>query len=908
MSKIISEENPEAAEAAQSSNAPQPGGGAKDRIRKQARQLAYDTRYKVKKNFAKGQKTDAVALKRAYLSQLQKSPAPGPVKELAKKMLVGEEYDFTDVSTLITDSVNLAFNKVFVKKTDLEDAEGNLAYEVIDFVQEASSERKYQVRVTDKESKKTYVRMATREKIAQLRSNPKISSVEMTGHGDPYEGKKKADKDYDGDGKKESPTAEYKGSRDKAIKKSIAKEEFIDEVNDAEDDNPDANVKKIDVMKGKNKIKISPTQSEAVDPATSNKKEPDAGVANKEKRVSMMKRQILQKKMQAVRSGAGADIVAHHEPEGDVLTEEFINESVDFATEYFYKEGLNEEGLDLVIEDVGIDEFTEFVLGLQEDLNEERSAERAKPRDYAKVKASVDKTDAKHKAAGTREYSKSAAAKRNYGDKPAPEGKPEKKAATKKKVEKSVAKAKKAQPAKPISKPGLGSKIRSAVSKGVERHKAATKKASGQVKKIAKTASDTAKQHAGHRKKFVSGLKATPKEKKIASGVGKAVKKALTREELEVVDEAQQLPANIAAALGRLEAKRERQGTKKSGKKLHPSQGKWIGPPPKKDDVKEDAKYGYDSEGNSLNPKDIKKKKKEEEDYRGMKTKVNLVRNKLRAMGLNMSQEPEGEVVEKYDNTKSPDYEKKKKALAKKHGGADKVKGHPQYETYTVTAADKAGNTPAYQAYKAGKKNVKTGEPLYKAADHLKKNEAFDAEKDAARSILEKKSDTLATEAKVDTVKKLDDEGKEDARNLRKYGTKHNQFMQAVRRRGEHRSERSVKKIKGQKPAPKGAYGEETVLELNRYGKETGKATGSLNKRPGTPVKTGGDPSPVMRAVRSSIRRETGKPEGQQKKEKGKKPPVAGEYGARRSPAQIIAKRRASKASADAAMRDTRGT
>ena len=36
---------------------------------------------------------------------------------------------------------------------------------------------------------------------------------------------------------------------------------------------------------------------------------------------------------------------------------------------------------------------------------------------------------------------------------------------------------------------------------------------------------------------------------------------------------------------------------------------------------------------------------------------------------------------EAYDNTKSPDYEKKKKALAKKHGGADKVKGHPQYES-----------------------------------------------------------------------------------------------------------------------------------------------------------------------------------------------------------------------------------
>ena len=39
---------------------------------------------------------------------------------------------------------------------------------------------------------------------------------------------------------------------------------------------------------------------------------------------------------------------------------------------------------------------------------------------------------------------------------------------------------------------------------------------------------------------------------------------------------------------------------------------------------------------------------------------------------------------EKYDNTKSPDYEKKKKALAKKHGGEDKIKGHPQYEEVEI--------------------------------------------------------------------------------------------------------------------------------------------------------------------------------------------------------------------------------
>ena len=43
---------------------------------------------------------------------------------------------------------------------------------------------------------------------------------------------------------------------------------------------------------------------------------------------------------------------------------------------------------------------------------------------------------------------------------------------------------------------------------------------------------------------------------------------------------------------------------------------------------------------------DDKKKKGEEEDPRSMKTKVNLVKNKLRAMGLKMSYEPEGEQID----------------------------------------------------------------------------------------------------------------------------------------------------------------------------------------------------------------------------------------------------------------------
>ena len=61
------------------------------------------------------------------------------------------------------------------------------------------------------------------------------------------------------------------------------------------------------------------------------------------------------------------------------------------------------------------------------------------------------------------------------------------------------------------------------------------------------------------------------------------------------------------------------------------------------------------------------------------------------------------------------------------------------------------------------------------------------------------------------------------------------------------------------------------ITELNRYAKETGKNTGSLNKRPGSKVQKGGSKDKALNFVRSKIRKETGKPEGQQKKVKGAK-------------------------------------
>tara|TARA_Y100000401_G_scaffold50558_1_gene39488 strand:+ start:482 stop:2188 length:1707 start_codon:yes stop_codon:yes gene_type:complete len=291
MSNHIVEENPSAQPATSGAE------GADQKVRKQARQLAYDVRYKVKQGFKEGQKADPVSLKRAYLSQLGKSPAPGPVKAAAKKMLVGESYDFVDITDTVKSSVSDVLNSVFTIGGGKKEEE----------IVEADLSKKFKVRVKDKKTGRSYVRMADRAKISELRKNPNIASVEMTGGaGTPYEGEKK----------KGAATASVKSGKGIPGDIEKVKEEFIADAY-GEKENPDANVKKIDIMKGKNKVTINPTQSEQVEPEKDEKPKMDP----KEKRVGMMKRMILQKKMQAVRSGAGADIVAHTELEGDVIEE-----------------------------------------------------------------------------------------------------------------------------------------------------------------------------------------------------------------------------------------------------------------------------------------------------------------------------------------------------------------------------------------------------------------------------------------------------------------------------------------------------------------------------------------------------------------------------------------------------------
>ena len=164
-----------------------PASGAKEKVEKQARQLAYDTRYKVRQALNKGTKMSPAEVSKAYVAQLAKSPAPPAVKARAKQMLLGE--DLVDTQKLATDTIVSALYKVFVEGVKEEKEE---VVEDNDYIQQLTEmeEKKYKIRVTDKKTGNTYVRMATRAKISELRANPNISSVEMTQYGEPTKSEK----------------------------------------------------------------------------------------------------------------------------------------------------------------------------------------------------------------------------------------------------------------------------------------------------------------------------------------------------------------------------------------------------------------------------------------------------------------------------------------------------------------------------------------------------------------------------------------------------------------------------------------------------------------------------------------------------------------------------------------------
>ena len=308
--------------------------GAKEKVEKQARQLAYDTRYKVKQSMkAKaGGRIDPAAMRKAFIAQLAKSPSAPAIKARAKQMLMGEGY--IDVQDLVKGHASTALFKVFVEHHRKDESGNTIPHEDEEITEGKSDEKTFKVRVTDKKTGNSYVRMATRAKIADLRNNPNISSVEMTGYGEPTKSEKykgsstakvkqgldpvgKEDGDINNDGKKDK-TDKYLLNRRKAIGKAMAKEdkvwtgfkELIEKKEEKE--------KKI-TGEGVNNAKLIKVFPDEVKEEMETKEKPDPQLASKQKKANMAKKQVLMKKMQAVRMGAGDQIMASKEPEGKMV-------------------------------------------------------------------------------------------------------------------------------------------------------------------------------------------------------------------------------------------------------------------------------------------------------------------------------------------------------------------------------------------------------------------------------------------------------------------------------------------------------------------------------------------------------------------------------------------------------------
>ena len=274
MKKHIAEELPARKHAPA---AAAPAGGDKKESggkspEKRVKQAIYDIRYRARR--------EELSVQQAYSQYMNNSNMPQQEKVMVKAKLFGkggmkaEQFNIEDFASA---NVANALYKVFVEGVQKEEEPIRLTYME---KMETAEHRKYKVRVTGKDGR-SYVRMADRQKISELRANPNIKEVEMTGYGEPYEGERskgeqtarakrgekldpvgKEDADVNNDGKV-NKTDKYLQNRRDVRGSAIAtrNEEFIHE---GESDNPDANGKKIDVMKGKNKVVISPTQGKGL--------------------------------------------------------------------------------------------------------------------------------------------------------------------------------------------------------------------------------------------------------------------------------------------------------------------------------------------------------------------------------------------------------------------------------------------------------------------------------------------------------------------------------------------------------------------------------------------------------------------------------------------------------------------
>ena len=207
-------------------------GASEEGSEKRIRQAVYDIRYRARREDIDLKAAFAQYMSNSSLSQAERTAVRE--KLFGKSGGVSEKY-INSADDLAVEGVANALYQVFVERDKSDELQ--LAY-----LQQLDEDdnKKYKVRVTDTNGK-SYVRFADRAKITELRQNPNIKSVEMTEHGDPYEGERqkgrqtarakagkgldpvgKEDADIDNDGDHDK-TDKYLLKRRKAIGSAIRK-------------------------------------------------------------------------------------------------------------------------------------------------------------------------------------------------------------------------------------------------------------------------------------------------------------------------------------------------------------------------------------------------------------------------------------------------------------------------------------------------------------------------------------------------------------------------------------------------------------------------------------------------------------------------------------------------------------
>ena len=209
-------------------------GASQEGSEKRIRQAVYDIRYRARREDIDLKAAFAQYMSNSSLSQADRTAVRekifGKAGGVSEKFVVGAD-DWA------SDNVANALYQVFVERDKSDELQ--LAY-LQQLDEDEVSGKKYKVRVTDKNGR-SYVRFADRAKITELRQNPNIESVEMTEHGDAYEGERKKgkmtarakagksldpvgkeDKDIDNDGDHDK-TDKYLLKRRKAIGAAIRK-------------------------------------------------------------------------------------------------------------------------------------------------------------------------------------------------------------------------------------------------------------------------------------------------------------------------------------------------------------------------------------------------------------------------------------------------------------------------------------------------------------------------------------------------------------------------------------------------------------------------------------------------------------------------------------------------------------